>query len=164
MEYIYVGKISNTHGLNGELKILSEFKYKKELFTKNSKIYLGDNKIEYIIKSVRKTNNFDLLILDEVDTIELALKIKNQEIFADRSYFDNNTIFDEDLINMNVYSQKGFIGIVSYLLKGIKYDYLVVEKNKVKNMVPNINEFVKEIDLENKKIIIEEIEGLINEN
>ena len=39
MEYIYVGKIVNTHGIKGEIRILSDFKYKNEIFKENFKLY-----------------------------------------------------------------------------------------------------------------------------
>ena len=40
MEYIYVGKIVNTHGIKGEIRILSDFKYKNEIFKENFKLYI----------------------------------------------------------------------------------------------------------------------------
>ena len=49
-------------------------------------------------------------------------------------------------------------------MKNKKYDILVIENNEKEYLVPNIKEFVIKIDSENKKIIINEIEGLINEN
>ena len=44
MEYIYIGDIVNTHGIKGELRILSDFKYKENVFKKNFKIYIGKTK------------------------------------------------------------------------------------------------------------------------
>ena len=41
MKYIYIGKIVNTHGLKGEIRILSDFKYKDLIFKDNFKIYIG---------------------------------------------------------------------------------------------------------------------------
>ena len=48
MNLIYIGKLVNTHGLKGEVRIISDFKFKDVVFKKNNNIYINDNK--YIIK------------------------------------------------------------------------------------------------------------------
>ena len=48
-EYVYIGKIVNTHGIKGELRLLSDFKYKDRVFLENRKIYIGEDKIEETI-------------------------------------------------------------------------------------------------------------------
>ncbi len=62
---------------------------------------------------------------------------------------------------MEVYSQDKYIGKVDEILKGIKYNFLVVIKNEKRNLIPNIPEFV---EIKNDKVYINEIEGLIDEN
>ena len=49
MEYIYVGRIITTHGLNGEMKIRSNFKYKDQAFKVGNKIYIGLTREEHEI-------------------------------------------------------------------------------------------------------------------
>ena len=73
-------------------------------------------------------------------------------------------ILDEDIIGLNAISNKKEIGIVTEILKSKAHDILVVEKNNKRNLIPYINEFIEKIDLENKKIFIKEIEGLLNED
>ena len=51
MDLIYVGKIVNTHGIKGELRIISDFKFKNEVFISNNSLNINNNK--YIIKSSR---------------------------------------------------------------------------------------------------------------
>ena len=60
MKYVYIGKIVNTHGIKGELRILSDFKYKDKVFKSNMLIYIGKDKIEEKIVSYRKHKNFDM--------------------------------------------------------------------------------------------------------
>ena len=62
MEYIYVGKIVNTHGIKGEIRILSDFKYKNEIFKENFKLYIGTQKQEMIIKNYRKHKMYDMVL------------------------------------------------------------------------------------------------------
>ena len=60
MNYINVGKIVNTHGIKGELRILSKFKFKNKVFKKDMIIYIGNNKDKEVINyynKLLKTNN-----------------------------------------------------------------------------------------------------------
>ena len=65
---------------------------------------------------------------------------------------------------MEVYADDKLIGSVTEILKNKVHSILVIEKNGNTNMVPYVDEFIKNIDLENKKIEINVIEGLINED
>ena len=49
MKYIIIGKIVNTHGIKGELRILSDFKYKDKIFKKGFPLYIGYTKEKEII-------------------------------------------------------------------------------------------------------------------
>ena len=53
MEYLYIGKIVNTHGIRGEIRILSNFKYKDRVFKKDIPIYIGKEKDREVISSYR---------------------------------------------------------------------------------------------------------------
>ena len=50
MKYVLIGKIVNTHGLKGEIRILSKFKYKDKVLKKHFKIYIGKNKHSNLYK------------------------------------------------------------------------------------------------------------------
>ena len=161
MELIYIGKIVNTHGLKGEMRIISDFKYKNEVFKINNKIFVNDN--EYTINSYRKHKIFDMVTFKGINNINDVLIYKGEFVYINKEEIKIDGYYDEDLIGLDVYSNDKYIGKVSNILKGIKNDNLVVENNN-RSLIPNISEFIEKIDLENKKIYIKEIEGLINEN
>ena len=164
MNYIYIGDIVNTHGIKGEVKILSHFKYKSSVFIKGTPIYIGKNKEKQVINSYRKHKIFDMITLLGFDDINEVLKFKGEPVYIDKNEIKIDGILNEELIDMDVYNEDSFIGKVTDILNNGVYDILVIEKENNKNLVPNINEFIKNIDLENKKIQINMIEGLINEN
>ena len=58
-EYVLIGKLVNTHGIKGEVKILSNFEYKERVFKKDFKLYLGNNYEEKVISSYRYHQIFD---------------------------------------------------------------------------------------------------------
>ena len=163
MDFIYVGEIVNTHGIKGEVRIISEFKYKKEIFKKGFKIYIDKEK-EMIINTYRVHKMYDMVTFESINDINDVIEYKGSNVYINRSDLKIDGILDEDIIGLNAYSIDKEIGIVTEILKSKAHDILVVEKNKKRSLIPYINEFVEKIDLENKKIYIKEIEGLINED
>lgn len=159
MEYVYIGNIVNTHGIKGEIRILSTFKYKDLIFRKNFKIYIGEEKNEEIIINYRQHKNYDMIILKGYDNINEVLKYKGKKVYINR--FDLNVPYlNKELIGFDVYNQDKLIGKLTDILTNIQ-DVLVVD-NKI--MIPYVEEFVKKIDLKNKKIIVETIKGMLDEN
>ena len=164
MNYIYVGDIVNTHGIKGEIKIISHFKYKSNVFIKGTPIYIGKDKEKQIINSYRRHKIFDMITILGFDDINEVLKYKGQSVYIDKNEVKIDGILNEELINMDVYNNESFIGKVTDVLNNGVYDILVIEKGNNRNLVPNINEFINNIDLNNNKIEINMLEGLINEN
>ena len=161
MELINIGKIVNTHGLKGEIRIISDFKYKKDVFKKDNILYINNNK--YIIKSYRFHKIYDMLILDSINTIEQAENIKGLNIYINRLDYKFDGYLNDDLIGLEVYDKEIFKGKIVDIVKTVSNDLLVIDGIK-KHMVPNIPIFIKEVDLKNKKIYIEYIRGLDNED
>jgi len=161
MDLINIGKIVNTHGLKGEIRIISDFKYKKDVFKTDNIVYINNEK--YIIKSYRFHKIYDMIILDSINTIEQAEELKSLNIYINRDDYKFDGYLNEDLIGLEVYDNEIYKGKVVDIVKTVANDLLVIEGNK-KHMVPNIPEFIKEVDLENNKIYIEYIRGLDNED
>ena len=81
MEYIYIGKIVNTHGIKGEVRILSRFDFKEKVFVPNTLIYIGEEKIEEKIVSYRKHKSFDMVLLEGIKDINDVLKYKGKNVY-----------------------------------------------------------------------------------
>ena len=91
MDLIYIGKIVNTHGLKGEIRIISDFKYKLDVFKNNNIIYVDDNK--YIVKSYRSHKIYDMIILEQIDSIEKAENLKGLNVYINRSDYKFDGLF-----------------------------------------------------------------------
>lgn len=164
MEYIYIGQLVNTHGIKGEVRIISDFKYKKNVFKKGNNLYIGKQKEKLEINSYRFHKIYDMVTFKEINNIDDVLKYKGDKVYINREEITFDGILDEDIIGMEVYDESKLIGKVTDILKNKVHSILVIEKNGNKNMIPYVDEFIKNIDLENKKIEINVIEGLINED
>lgn len=161
MNLIYLGKIVNTHGLKGEIRIISDFKYKGDVFKINNIVYINNSK--YIIKSYRFHKVYDMITLQDINNIEEAEMLKGLDIYINREDYVFDGFLYEDIINLDVYDDNKYKGKVVDILKTTNNDLLVIDGLK-KHMVPNIPQFVKKVDLDNKKIYIEYIRGLDNED
>ena len=161
MEYIYIGEIVNTHGIKGEVRIKSDFKYKKEVFKNGFNLYIGKNKNKEVINTYRVHKNYDMVTFLNINDINDVLKYKGMNVYINRDDLNIDGILDEDIIGMTVYSNNKEIGIVTEIMKSVANDILVIEKDKNRYLVPYIDEFIENIDVENKRIDINEIEGLL---
>ncbi len=158
---IYIGKFVNTHGIKGEIRILSDVAYKKEIFQKGNKLYIGKNKTPFIIQNYRVHKNYDMITFENVTDINEMLPFKGENIYIKKEEIKVDGYFDEEMINLDVYTDH-LIGKVVEIRKG--YQDLLVVKGKKEYLIPNLPVFIQKIDIENKKIYIHNIEGLIDEN
>lgn len=163
MNYVYIGEIVNTHGIKGEVRIISDFKYKKEVFKKDFNLYIGEDKTKLVINTYRIHKNYDMVTFIGINDINDVLDYKGKKVYINRDEIEFSGILDTDIIGLEVITDKK-IGIVKDIMKTKAHDILVVEENDSRYLIPYIKEFVDKIDLKNKKIYIKEIEGLINEN
>ena len=104
---------------------------------------------------------FDMITLVGFTNINEVLKYKNMPVYINKKDLKIDGYLDEDLIGLSVFVKDKLIGKVTDIIKNSKYSILVITD---KNMVPNLPEFIEKVDIDKHKIIIKEIEGLINEN
>ena len=158
MEYIYIGKIVNTHGIKGEVRILSRFDFKEKVFVPNTLIYIGEEKIEEKIVSYRKHKSFDMVLLGGINDINDVLKYKGKNVYISSSSLklSDNEILDEDLIGFTALYENKEIGIVNDIMD---YGNKVLKINE--SLIPYNENFILKLDKENKKIYLKNVEGLI---
>ena len=156
MEKICIGKYVATHGIKGEIRIKSNFKYKDKVFLIGNKIYL-DN-YEFIINSYRVHKEYDMVTLKGIDNINQIINLKGCLVYIDKDNLklNQNEYLDSDLINFQVYMKNEYKGNVSDIKYLVKDKKLLVINN---NLVPF--ELIQNIDFNNKKIILEEVDGLL---
>ena len=163
-EYIYIGKIVNTHGIKGELRLLSNFKYKEKVFLQNKKIYIGESKKEEMIKTYRHHKIFDMITLYGYDNINEVLPFKNENVYVKKNDLDlgENEYLDEDLINLSVIFNNQEVGHV-VAIRELNPKNKIIEAiiNDKLTMIPYHKDFINNVDLINKKIELNLIEGMI---
>ena len=156
---LYIGKLVNTHGIKGEVKIISDFKYKNIIFKKGSTIYIDDNK--YIINSYRKHQKFDMITLMGINNINEAIFLKGKSVYIKKEDYEFPGPLNEDLYGKKVYDKDKYIGVLKDIQKNVNQELLIVENNDKTYLIPYVDEFVKEI---NEDIHLELIKGFIDED
>ena len=159
MDLVYVGKIVGTHGIKGELKIKSDFERKNLVFKENNKIII--NKEEHIIRTYRFHKIFDMITIDEYDNINDVLCFVGKSVYVSRDSLKlkEKDYLLNDLIGLDVVFNDTVYGIVKDYMND-KNPLLQIEYDK-NYYIPINSNYIKEVDLENKKIIVEGIEALI---
>ena len=161
MTLIKIGKIVNTHGIKGELRLLSKFPYKNKVFINNMKIYIDKKDIE-VINTYRKHKNFDMITLKGYSNINEVLKYKGKYVYVDNNdiVLDNNKYLDEDLIGLNVIYEDNDKGIIIDIERYDKTVLFNIKGNDKEYLIPYNDNLIDKIDINDKKIYIKDIKGL----
>ena len=165
-----VGKIVNTHSLKGEVKVISSTDFEEERFKKGSKLLItrGNQLIrEVVVQSYRNHKNFLLVKFEGIDSAEEAEKLKNLQIKIDSDEvgeLEENEFYFHEIIGCEVFDENGkSLGeIIEILTPGANDVWVIKDQNGKEILIPYIEDVVKKIDIENKKIDIEVMEGLID--
>ena len=153
MNKVLLGKYVNTHGIKGEIRIKSNFPYKEKVFKKDNEIIINNN--IYQINSYRVHKDYDMVTLLGINSINDIPFPKNSKVYIDRDkYLSKKDYLDSDLIGFIVYNSK-----IEKEVSDIFY--LNNNKKLIKTSSGYIPfELIKNVDLENKKILIEDVDGL----
>ncbi|MCI6265715.1 MAG: ribosome maturation factor RimM [Erysipelotrichaceae bacterium] len=164
MEYLYLGKIVNTHGIKGEVRILSQFKYKDKVLHKHFPIYIGKEKVKEIIASYRPHKQFDMITMDGYTNINEVLKYKGKNVYLKKSdlVLEEGEYLDEDLIGMDVVMNNKKIGKVIKIEKDPYQERIVVNKDGKEYLVPYVCDIIKKINLKERTMTLEYIKGLLD--
>jgi 16S rRNA processing protein RimM len=166
---LLIGRVIGPHGLRGLLKIESYARSEDTLLTAG-KIYLRQSpgKIsEYEIISAVPHKGGSLIRLEGLDSGDQAEAYRGAEIFIRKVAVsrDQDEYFWHELIGLRVYLETGrYLGTVKEILPTAGNDIYVVREGKEEFLIPAIHDVVKTIDLENGKMIISEVEGLLDLN
>lgn len=162
MDLIKIAKIVGVHGLIGEVKT---FPYTDDLadFKAYKKIYVDDEELE--IESQKIASKFIVLKLKGFDYIDDVKKIVGKDIFidkADRPSLNEGDYYISDLIDLYVYSEADeFIGVVKDLMTTSANHVLVVDHEGKEALIPFVKAFIKNVDIDNKRITVKLIEGIL---
>ena len=166
-QLLQVGVITTTHGLKGEVKVYPTTDY-PERFEEIKEVLLdtGRTKMPIHIKSVRYFKNLVILKFKEFNDINEIEKYKQCSLWVTREnatplYEDEYYI--ADLIGCKVFLEDGsaFGELVQVMETGANYVYVIETTEGKEVLVPAIKDCILDVDIENEKIIIHLLDGLL---
>lgn len=161
-----VGKIINTHGIKGNVKIYP-YTDDPERFKDLDYLLVGDEFKELKIVDMFIQKGFVYVRFEGYEDINKILDFVNSNVYIydkDRVKLPEDRYFISDIVNMEVHDMEGkLIGKVTDVIENLANDLFQVQKSDGKIFyLPARKEFIKEINLEQKVIIIDPIEGLLD--
>lgn len=166
-----VGKIVNTHGIRGEVRVISVTDFPEERYKKGAKLYLfkqnNPEPIELTVKSWRKHKNFDLLTFEGYESINdveqfkgSTLKISEEQL----GQLKDDEFYFHEIIGCTVKTidDKEIGTIKEILTPGANDVWVVKGKDRKEYLIPYIDDVVKKVDVNEKMVVIEPMEGLLD--
>ena len=162
-----IGKIVNSYGIKGFMKVVP---YTDDItrFSELKSIYIEKNnsKISFRVEEVKYHKNLVLLKLEGINSIEDIQQYKNCYIKIDRKdaiKLPEDTYFIADLLGLEVYTDENILlgNIDDIFPTGSNDVYVVKDEFGKQVLLPAISEVIKDVDIENKKIIVHLLPGLI---
>ena len=166
-QFLEAGKIVNTHGIKGEVKIMP-YCDSPELFFEFDRFFIGKNYDEILVERSRIQKNMIIAKLENVNTPEEAEKLRNKMLYMHRDdlELDEDTFFIQDLIGITVKNaDTGKVyGVIDDVLQTGANDVYSIKGETRTYLIPAIPDVVIETDIDNEIMLIRELEGLFDEN
>ncbi len=164
---VLIGKIVGVHGVRGDVKVKPESDVFERQIESLSEIpvYRGTKKENLKIESMKPHKDLYIVKFEGVNDRTAAEERIGSEIWIDKNSqveLEEGEYYFSDLLGCDVFTEDGKkIGKVVEILEQPASHILEVEKSDGKRiLIPFINQFVKEVDLKNKKILVSLLEGM----
>ncbi|MBB6449321.1 16S rRNA processing protein RimM [Geomicrobium halophilum] len=170
--YYHVGKIVNTHGVNGEVRVMATTDFPDERFALGSELRAvkKNGETEMLeIRGHRLHKQFHLLIFKGYESRTVAEKLKEASLEVHESMRETlheNEFYYSEIIGMDVYTYEGeALGTIREILTPGANDVWVVRRHgHAKDLLlPYISEVVQSVDVENQLVTVHLLEGLLDE-
>ena len=156
LQYIEAGEIVTTHGVRGEVKVLTWLD-DPEMLCEFDRCRIDGR--EYTMEQVRVQKTCNLVKLQGIDTMEAAQAMRGKTMELYREDIDDEVIFAAELIGMEVYAEGEMIGKIADVL-----DYpgnsVYVVKGQHEYMIPAVKAFILSTDMNANRMEVKLIEGM----
>ena len=166
-KYLEIGQIVNTFGIKGMVKV-KPFTDDITRFDKLKKVYIENRTVkkEYEIEEVKYHKDMVLIKFKGIENPEQANLLRDMYLLVDREEeqpLEEGTYYIVDMIGLDVYTEEGeLLGKLEDIFNTGSNDIYVVKDELGKQiLLPAISDVIKQIDMENRKMIVHLISGLI---
>ncbi|WP_059170122.1 ribosome maturation factor RimM [Bacillus sp. FJAT-27445] len=170
-KWFNVGKIVNTHGIRGEVRVISRTDFADERYKPGSRLHLFLPKekepIELVVSAHRQHKNFDLLQFEGYENINEVEKLRDGILKVHESQLgelEDDEYYFHEIIGCTVVTTEGEeIGMITEILTPGANDVWVVKgKGGKEQLIPYIAQVVLKVDIKEKTVVIDPMEGLLS--
>ena len=166
MELLIAGKVLGSHNLKGEVKVISDLNNIEVLVGNKVILELADSqqklltikKIEYLVA------NKWIFSFEEIKNKQDTIEIRNANIKVRRDIvgISEDEYLVSDMIGFKVYDVKcdEYLGEITEIMDTTAHDIYIIESEEFETMIPDVDVFIKNIDFENRKMLVDTIEGM----
>ena len=160
MDLVKIGKIVNTHGIKGEIRILSSFPFKDKVFKINNYLIIDDKK--YKIMTYRVHKNYDMVTLEGYNDINEVLFLMKKDVYVEKSSLslEDDEVLDEDLIDYTVLTKDGRSGTIKEIFYASETNKILRIMLDEEILIPYYSPMVVEINKKDRTITIDVVKGL----
>ena len=159
LPYIEAGEIVTTHGVRGEVKVLSWLD-SPEMLCEFDRCRIEGR--EYVMDSVRVQKTCNLVKLRGVDTMEDAQKLRGKTMELYREDISDELIFAAELVDVEVYADGACIGKIKEVLDYPGNSVYVVQGER-EYLIPAVKEFILSTDLEKNQMQVKLLKGMASD-
>ena len=159
LPYIEAGEIVTTHGVRGEVKVLSWLD-SPEMLCEFDRCRISGR--EYVMDSVRVQKTCNLVKLRGVDTMEDAQKLRGKTVELYREDISDELIFASELVDMEVFADGACIGKIKEVLDYPGNSVYVVQGER-EYLIPAVKEFILSTDLEKNQMQVKLLKGMASD-
>lgn len=159
LPYIEAGEIVTTHGVRGEVKVLSWLD-SPEMLCEFDRCRISGR--EYVMDSVRVQKTCNLVKLRGVDTMEDAQKLRGKTMELYREDISDELIFAAELVDVEVYADGACIGKIKEVLDYPGNSVYVVQGGR-EYLIPAVKEFILSTDLERNQMQVKLLKGMASD-
>ncbi len=168
-KFLRVGVISSTHGIRGEVKVFPTTDDAAR-FNEIGKVFLdtGRERLELEIRSVRFFKQFVIVKFKGIDNINDIEKYRGCSLYISReeaAELDEGEYYIGDLIGMDVFTEESHFGVLRDVMEtGANEVYVVDSDSHGEVLIPAIRQCVLDVDVEQNRMIIRLMDGLIGDD
>jgi 16S rRNA processing protein RimM len=168
-EYITIGKVVNTQGNKGCVRVLPLTDFPERFYKMEQVIvFSGAKRSKYQIEKASPHKKYIILKFKEINEMNTAADLKGALLQVTRDQLVSlppDTFYVFELINLDVYTAGGeYLGKIQDVLKTGANDVYVVKAQSINRsiLIPALKQVVKEVDIKNKRLVIEPLPGLFD--
>jgi 16S rRNA processing protein RimM len=158
-QYLEAGRIVNTHGVRGEVRI-EPWADEAAFLTRFKRFYIDDKPVK--VRSCRVHKTMCIASLEGIDDVNVAMTYKGKVVYIDRkdAHLPKGTVFIQDILGARVVDESGQeLGVLEQVLPAPAASVYVVRGQR-EILIPDVPAFILDKDAENAVVTVRLIDGM----